>query len=587
MLARINEGAKSASELTEFLVGEAYRGQVVVSNPTAQQRVVEIFWQIPAGSLPLSANQMTDSRTLTLEPFAVQSIEYQFYFPAPGEFTHYPATVAADGKLIAKAKEKAFDVVAQPTDPNVVSWEKLADAGTAEQIQAYLQEANLQEIDWMRVAHRMKDDAIYQVISSVLQQAKLPIVELWAYGLAHGDDEAMRVYLALRDDLALRVGPVLRSPLLDVDPIERRMHELLEYAPLIRARIHRLGQHDEILNPTFRTQYESFVRVLGFQDRIGPEDRLVLTHYLLIQNRISDAIDQFSQVDRTNVATQLQYDYLDAYLAMHRGQYDRAEQIARGYQDHPIQRWQARFGQLLSQLQQRRLLNQPEKLVSVDEGDASEPIAEGSGDLATMDRERRQGAASQEQPEVIVRVEGDSLRIDHRNAQEATLNFYGVDLELLFSKAPFVREDLQRMAMVRPTRTDPIRFDGSTGVANVDLDEGLRRQTLLVEVIAGASRSTALYYGGDLTTYVSESFGQLQTTDLGSNRPVDGAYVKVYARYPDGNVRFYKDGYTDLRGRFDYASVSAADAKGAVRFAILVKSDEKGATVHDVAVPNQ
>jgi hypothetical protein len=110
---------------------------------------------------------------------------------------------------------------------------------------------------------------------------------------------------------------------------------------------------------------------------------------------------------------------------------------------------------------------------------------------------------------------------------------------------------------------------------------------LLVEVIAGASRSTALYYGGDLTTYVSESYGQLQTTDLGSNRPIEGAYVKVYARYPDGNVRFYKDGYTDLRGRFDYASVSAADAKGAVRFAILVKSDEKGATVHDVAAPNQ
>jgi hypothetical protein len=188
---------------------------------------------------------------------------------------------------------------------------------------------------------------------------------------------------------------------------------------------------------------------------------------------------------------------------------------------------------------------------------------------------------------VIVRVEGDSLRIDHRNTKEATLNFYGVDLELLFSKAPFVREDLQRMAMVRPARSEQIPFDGSTGVARVDLDENLRRQTLLVEVVAGASRSTALYYGGDLTTYVSESFGQLQTTDTVSRRPVEGAYVKVYAKYPDGQVRFYKDGYTDLRGRFDYASVSAGDAKGAVRFAILVKSDEKGATVHDIAPPNQ
>ena len=141
--------------------------------------------------------------------------------------------------------------------------------------------------------------------------------------------------------------------------------------------------------------------------------------------------------------------------------------------------------------------------------------------------------------------------------------------------------------MVRPTRSVPIEFESPTGVGRYDLDENLRRQTLLVEVVAGASRSTALYYGGDLTTYVSESYGQLQTTDLSTRRPIEGAYVKVYAKYPNGEVRFYKDGYTDLRGRFDYASVSAADAKGAVRFAILVKSDEKGATIHDVAVPNQ
>jgi hypothetical protein len=63
--------------------------------------------------------------------------------------------------------------------------------------------------------------------------------------------------------------------------------------------------------------------------------------------------------------------------------------------------------------------------------------------------------------------------------------------------------------------------------------------------------------------------------------------VKVYGKYPDGSVRFYKDGYTDSRGRFDYASVSAADAKGATRYAILVISEEKGATLHDVAAPNQ
>ena len=33
-------------------------------------------------------------------------------------------------------------------------------------------------------------------------------------------------------------------------------------------------------------------------------------------------------------------------------------------------------------------------------------------------------------------------------------------------------------------------------------------------------------------------------------------YVKVYAKMKDGNIRFYKDGYTDLRGCFDYTSLN-------------------------------
>ena len=232
---------------------------------------------------------------------------------------------------------------------------------------------------------------------------------------------------------------------------------------------------------------------------------------------------------------------------------------------------------------------QVEQLVSVEAKRTSDdPIAEGSGDLSVMDRERRQANASQQQPEVVVRVEGDSLRIDHRRAKQVTMNLYGVDLELLFSKAPFVREDLQRMAMVRPMRSEQIEFDADTGVGRFELDENLRRQTLLVEVVAGASRSTALYYGGEITTYVSESYGQLQTTDSRLHRPISTAYVKVYAKYPDGSVRFYKDGYTDVAWPLRLRQSRAPPMRREpTRFAILVISDEKGATLHDVAPPTR
>lgn len=44
-------------------------------------------------------------------------------------------------------------------------------------------------------------------------------------------------------------------------------------------------------------------------------------------------------------------------------------------------------------------------------------------------------------------------------------------LELLFSKAPFVTSDLQRMAMVEPRRTENLKFDSANGVNQLKLDE--------------------------------------------------------------------------------------------------------------------
>ena len=87
------------------------------------------------------------------------------------------------------------------------------------------------------------------------------------------------------------------------------------------------------------------------------------------------------------------------------------------------------------------------------------------------------------------------------------------------------------------------------------------------------------------------------------------AYVKVYARLNNGTVRFFKDGYTDLRGRFDYASLNApenasaqsgtempangldyqmlkpAELNNVEKLAILLLSETNGAAVREVNPP--
>ena len=52
-----------------------------------------------------------------------------------------------------------------------------------------------------------------------------------------------------------------------------------------------------------------------------------------------------------------------------------------------------------------------------------------------------------------------------------------------------------------------------------------------------------------------------------------------------GAVAFYKDGYTDLRGRLDYATLSTDDLDRVERFALLVVHDQAGATVLEAEPP--
>jgi hypothetical protein len=55
----------------------------------------------------------------------------------------------------------------------------------------------------------------------------------------------------------------------------------------------------------------------------------------------------------------------------------------------------------------------------------------------------------------------------------------------------------------------------------------------------------------------------------------------------DGSVQFYKDGYTDLRGRFDYTSLSTNDLDNVDRFALLIMTEEHGATVREAMPPKR
>jgi hypothetical protein len=104
---------------------------------------------------------------------------------------------------------------------------------------------------------------------------------------------------------------------------------------------------------------------------------------------------------------------------------------------------------------------------------------------------------------------------------------------------------------------------------------------------AGKTRAVP-YFASAMDVKMTESYGQLKIIDpAASGRPLSKVYVKVYARLADGSVKFHKDGYTDLRGRFDYASVNTPERQAIERFAMLVLSEGHGAVIRETAPPQQ
>jgi len=158
-----------------------------------------------------------------------------------------------------------------------------------------------------------------------------------------------------------------------------------------------------------------------------------------------------------------------------------------------------------------------------------------------------------------------------------------MDLEFLFSANPFVTQDTSRFRMIRPNRSDRVAIPAG-GQHAFALPDEFRSANVLVEVSGGGITRSEAAYANELEVQLSEGFGRLEVRHAGDRKPLAKVYVKVFAEV-NGVPVFYKDGYTDLRGKFDYASLSTGDLDGASRFSILILSDQHGATVREAQPP--
>ncbi len=535
--------------------GAAYHVQLVVSNATGVRRTVTVFWQIPAGAVPLQNGREVGSRVVTLPPYAVQPINYSFYFPGPGTFAQTAATVTADDRLLAASDPVTYTVTPDAPSP-LTSWQQVAVSGTPRQIGEYLAGRPLRDLDLSPVLHRLDDPAMYRVVTDSLAAARRFDASVAKYALRHDDRGGIADWLSLSGFTESLDLPLV-SPLLTIDPVVDLRSEHLEFVPLVPARTHQLGRYPEIFNDSVLRYYRELLENIAWTPAVDADQRLALVVGLLAQRRVGEAIDQFAKIDADAVTMRLGYDYAAAVLALHRGQSDVAAAIAGPHAEHPIARWRDRFAAVLRTT-----------------GDSA------ADDLQKLDRDAQMAAAAAGSPRLSLKIEGGNAVIGSRNCDAATLSVYPVDLEMLFSVTPFLSDQYASLAMVKPAATLRVALDrAETSIPLPPAGSG----TVLVEVRCGEASQIVLHDGGDLKTFVSPAFGQLQATV--GDRPAAGAYVKVFAKYGDGDTRFYKDGYTDPLGRFDYLTLTGPDAEGVAELSVLVVDESHGASVQTVRPP--
>jgi hypothetical protein len=550
----------------EFLPRVVYGAQVVMTNPTGNRQKLQILMQIPAGALPVANGFYTRGAYVVLEPYSTQTLEYFFTFPSTGRFSHYPVTLADPDRVVGGAEPFVFNVVDRLSKTDTASWAWLSQNGTEAEVTAFLDAANLHRTDLGEIAWRMKSHAFFKSVTALLQARHIYHDTLWSYGILHNEPEAIREYLR-HAPFADRCGLWLVSPLLTLDPVERFAYQHLEYAPLVNPRAHPVGPKRTIRNDCFRGQYQSLLKVLSYKPKLDAADTLAVAAYLTLQDRVAEALDWFGRVDRKAVPERLQCDYLEAYLALCKGDIETARGLAQKHAGEGVDRWRDRFALI------RKLLDE---------------IAGGAAGVTdTESRDPAQAALAATEPVLELQVEAGRIRLDTRNLTSCTLNFYPMDIELLFSRSPFLQEGAAQFSHIRPVLSRTVAVPAGQNGATVDVPPEFAGRNVMVEALAGGVRKAQAYYANTLKVQMIESYGQLVVTQAATGKPVAGAYVKVYMRRAGGGVAFLKDGYTDLRGRFDTVSLNTGELDAAERLAVLVLSDEFGAVVREAAPPKR
>ena len=263
---------------------------------------------------------------------------------------------------------------------------------------------------------------------------------------------------------------------------------------------------------------------------------------------------------------------MTAYLDFFNGietQFKTAREISKRYEEYPVLSWRVLFTEILDQLQEYDGVETPD--IEIDQEDESKKKA-------------NLKKSKQLEPVLNFALEGKDLVIEYANVNEVTFKYYIIDPEILFSRAPFLMQNTEDFAYSKPCKTENVQLNKDLKELRKPISEEFQNQNVVIELIGTGKQLFQTYFSSSLKLVVNENYGELKVTDK-NDKAIQKAYIKTFAKYNDGSEKFFKDGYTDIRGKFEYAQLNSKDLDKVAKFSIFVLSDEQGSLTREVKPP--
>ena len=591
----------------EFLARTPYRCEVVVTNIAPKNRSFELLYQIPVGAVPLRQSKYVKSQFVNLASYRSEKFSFDFYFPSAGDYEHSASNISEDGMVTARGGETKITVVNSRRLGKIESFLDIIHAGSKADILNYLKTKNLYKSDFNcdYMLYLLKDKDFFAQVIQILKEKCMYYPQVWEYALYHKDDTkliAEWLKESSNNNLQRIVGPCFKSGLVETDDsLNQETPDFhIEYYPMVNARTHMIGDKRKILNTSFRETYDRFLRTKILKGHLTNTDLMQFAYYLQLQDRISEAISVFSKVkEPTDDGTlRLQYDYMQAYFDFYHGKstgMQNVKRIVEKYENYPVATWRMMFLTIQDQLAELEGEFENVDLAQIEAGITTDEVE------LNKQRHQNKREAKKRAPEMNVEVDvRGNLQIESVNIRSVEVNYYKIDAELLFSRQPFLKDSAQGFSYVKAYYTlvkeihqrnatdEAVNQFVSNEIALPSGERGLQNENMVIEVKSGDLQKFLTYYHSSLKVNVLEAYGELKVTTQtaeGKEVPLPRTYVKVYYQKKAGGESFYRDGYTDICGKIEYAQTSGDKLKDVQKFAILVHHDKHGSKILECNPP--